>query len=102
VIVSVIPDSSQQSVWDFVNGSLDPIQAQIRETRAAIQELAAGLISQERLDTLKFQVANQSEQLVTLERRMKLLEQLIWLQLLSGWTVLVILFTYLILYIMFY
>lgn len=88
------PAEFPDNIWSFVSMSISPIELQIREVRAAIQELASGVISQERIETLKYEVASQSEQLLEMEARLNRLEKLIWLQLLSGWTIIVALLTY--------
>lgn len=88
------PAELPDNIWSFVSMSISPIELQIREVRAAIQELASGVISQERIETLKYEVASQSEQLLEMEARLNRLEKLIWLQLLSGWTIIVALLTY--------
>lgn len=84
------------SLREFIAVLLAPIQVELREVRAAIQELAGGIIAQERIETLKYQVASQSEMLQENEHRLRILERFMLIQFVLNWTILIVLLSFLV------
>lgn len=83
----------EHSLRTFISVLVQPIHQELRESRAAIQELAAGIISQERIETLKYQVASQNEEQIEMRSRLNRIERLLTIQLVASWTILIIITT---------